>query len=314
MSAIDFEVSVPQLRCFIAAANARSVAEAGRQLGMSAASVSKAITRLEHSARVRLLHRSTHAMSLTEEGKALLGPARETVKAASAFEDAAARAADGGDRGSVRITGAIGFVRHVLVPLVGELVQAHPDIHLDVRVTNELVDLADDSIDLALRSGSLARIPGHLHQRWFTTPWVICASPGYLARRRGPRTVRELADHPLVGFRNQRTGRVQPWPRKGGSYEPNPALSFDDGDAVWAAMLGGAGLACAPLYMAAAALRAGTTIEVLDDSRGPDISVSMVRRERHLVPRRLTTVMAFLAARAPKLDDLMPARRRPVRR
>jgi len=310
MSAIDFEMSLPQLRCFIAVVGAGSVAEAGRRLGMSAASVSKAITRLEDGAGVRLLHRSTHALSLTEEGEALLGPAREAVRAAQAFEDAAAHAADGGDKGVVRVTGAVGFVRHVVVPLVGELARLHPEIRLDVHATNEIVDLADAGIDLAFRSGSLAGLPGHLHQTWFSFPWVICAAPSYLARCPAPRTVAELDDHDLVGFRNPQTGRVHPWPHRtpsgaSGSYELRPRFSFDDGDSVWDAMLAGAGLACAPLYLAASSLRNGTAVEVLAEWRDADVNVAMLRRDRRLTPGRLTKLTAFLSARAPDLGGLL---------
>lgn len=311
MNAIDFEVSVPQLRCFVAVVSAGSVAEAGRRLGMSAASVSKAITRLEEGTGMRLLHRSTHAMSLTEEGEALLEPAREAVRAAQAFEDAVASASDGGDAGVVRLTGAVGFIRHVVVPLLGELAREHPGIRLDIRATNELLDLADDGIDLALRSGSLAGLPGHLHQTWFSFPWVICAAPSYLARRPAPRTVAELDGHELIGFRNQQTGRVAAWPHKVAAgdvdsrYEPRPCLSFDDGDAVWGAMLAGAGIACAPLYLAAGSLRNGTAVEVLAEWRAAEVSVAMVRRDRRLTPGRLTALMAFLSARAPDLRDLL---------
>lgn len=310
MNGIDFEVSVPQLRCFIAVVSAGSVAEAGRRLGMSAASVSKAITRLEEAAGVRLLHRSTHAMSLTNEGEALLGPARDAVHAAQAFEDAVAHAADGGDAGVVRLTGAVGLVRHVVVPLLGELARLHPDIRLDVRATNEIVDLADGGIDLALRSGSLAGVPGHLHQSWFSCPWVICAAPSYLARRPAPRAVAQLDGHDLIGFRNQRTGRVEPWPHRtpsgvSGRYDVKPRFAFDDGDAVWGATLTGAGIACAPLYLAAAALRNGSAVELLSDWRDAEVSVAMLRRDRRLTPGRVTTVMTFLGALAPKLDDLL---------
>ena len=311
MNAIDFEVSVPQLRCFIAVVSAGSVAEAGRRLGMSAASVSKAVTRLEEGAGVKLLHRSTHALSLTEDGEALLGPAREAVRAAEAFEDAAARAADGGDAGVVRLTAAVGFVRHVVVPLMGDFARMHPDIRLDVRATNGIVDLADGGIDLALRSGPLSGVPGHLQQTWFSFPWVICAAPGYLARRPAPLTVPELDGHALVGFRNHRDGRVQPWPYRmatgeaGGSYDPKVRLSFDDGDAVWGAMLAGAGIACAPLWLAAASLRDGTAVELLAQWRDADASVAMLRRDRRATPGRLATLMAFLGARAPSLGDLL---------
>jgi len=308
MKGIDLEISVPQLRCFIAAVSAGSVAEAGRRLGMSAASVSKAITRLEQSAGVRLLHRSTHAMSLTPDGEALLGPAREAVRAAQAFEDAAAHVIDGGGHGVVRLTAAVGFVRNVIVPLVGELVTLHPGLRLDVHATNEIVDLADDGIDLAIRSGSLDRIPGHLHQTWFRFPWVMCAAPSYLARRPAPRKVAELDGHDLVGFRNHRTGRIEPWPHKAGRYAPAPRVAFDDGDAAFSAMLAGAGIACAPLYLAAASLRNGAAGEVLATSRAGDVSVAMVRRERRLTPGRVSTLIAFLTARAPDLTDLVKRR------
>ncbi|SEU26550.1 LysR family transcriptional regulator [Stigmatella erecta] len=231
MSAIGFEVSVPQLRCFIAVVGAGSVAEAGRRLGMSAASVSKALTRLEEAAGVRLLHRSTHALSLTEAGEALLEPAREAVRAAEAFEEAAGHARGSGDAGVVHLTGAVGFVRHVLVPMLGELARLHPEIRLDVRATNEVLDLADCGIGLAIRSGSLAGLPGHIHQTRFTCPWVICAAPGYLARRPAPRTVAALDGHDLIGFRNPQSGRLQPWPHRTvdgtseGTYEPRAAAS-----------------------------------------------------------------------------------------
>jgi DNA-binding transcriptional LysR family regulator len=311
MNAINFEVSVPQLRCFIAVVSAGSVAEAGRRLGMSAASVSKAITRLETGAGVKLLHRSTHALSLTKDGEALVEPAREAVRAAQAFEDAAAHAADGGDVGVVRLTGAVAFVRHVVVPLLGDFARLHPDIWLDVRATNETVDLADGGIDLALRSGSLSGLPGHLQQTWFSFPWVICAAPSYLDRRPAPLAVPELDGHALIGFRNHRTGQVQPWPTRtatgdgGGRYDPKARLSFDDGDAAWGAMLAGAGIACAPLWLAAVSLRNGAAVELLADRRDGDVSVAMLRRDRRVTPGRLTRLMTFLSGRAPNFNDLL---------
>jgi DNA-binding transcriptional LysR family regulator len=311
VSGIGFEVSLAQLRCFIAVVSAGSVAEAGRRLGMSPASVSKAISRLEEAAGLRLLHRSTHAMSLTEDGERLLGPAREVMRAAQTLEDAATSAVGEQGGGVVRITAAVGLVRHVLVPLASELVGVHPDLRLDVRATNEIVDLAEHGIDLAVRSGSLDGLPGHVHRTWFRAPWVICAAPGYLERRSRPERLRDLDDHDLLGFRNRRSGRVEPWPHRtpngdpGGRYELRPRLAFDDGDAVWDAMLAGAGIACAPLYLAASALRSGRAVELLAAWRDADIDIAMVRRERHLTPGRVTRLIEFLTAHPPPLDDLL---------
>ncbi|HEY8333271.1 MAG TPA: LysR family transcriptional regulator [Tardiphaga sp.] len=311
MIPIDPDVSVAQLRCFIAVVEAGSVADAGRRLGTSAASVSKAIARLEENVGARLLHRSTHALSLTEDGEALLEPARQVVRAARHFQDAAADAGGGADKGIVRVSAPVAFVRHVLAPLVAEFARVHPEIRLDVRASNEIVDLAEDGIDLALRSGPLAGVPGHRQQAWFSYPWVICAAPDYLTRRPAPRTPDEIDGHDIIGFRNRRTGQVQGWPIRtpsGPAGKPYPAdvrFAFDDGDAVWNAMLGGAGMACAPLWLAASDLRSGRAIEVLRDWRDKPVSTSMLRRERELTPGRVAALMGYLRTRAPQLDDLM---------
>ncbi|MFY0574955.1 LysR family transcriptional regulator [Cystobacter fuscus] len=303
MSAIDFEVSVPQLRCFIAVVDAGSIAEAGRRLGMSSASVSKAITRLEEGAGVRLVHRSTHALSHGGRRSAARAGARGRARG-GAFEDAAGHARGSGDVGVVRLTATVGLVRHVLVPMLGEFARLHPEIQLDVRATNEVLDLADCGIDLAIRAGSIDGLPGHIHQTWFTCPWVICAAPSYLARRPAPRTIAELDEHDLIRFRNPQSGQIQPWPHRtvagttGGTYEPRARFAFDDGDAVWGTMLAGGGITCVPLYLAASSLRNGAAVEVLADFRGAAASVVMLRRERRLTPGRLVTLMAFLSARA----------------
>lgn len=83
---MENDISFSQLRCFVAVVDAGTLAEAGRRLGMATASVSKAIARLEEAAGAKLLHRSTHALSLTEDGKRLIDPAREAVRAAGVFQ------------------------------------------------------------------------------------------------------------------------------------------------------------------------------------------------------------------------------------
>jgi len=194
---------------------------------------------------------------------------------------------------------------------VADFARLHPDIRLDVRATNEIADLAEEGIDLALRSGSLAGFPGHIQQTWFSFPWVICAAPSYLERRPAPLTPDQLEAHDLIGFRNNRTGQVRSWPIRatpeevGKPFAPNTRFAFDDGDAVWGATLSGAGIACAPLWLAAAALRTGHAIEVLQQWRDKDASIAMLRRERDLTPGRVSALMSFLHARTPRLDDLL---------
>lgn len=307
MTSENLELSIPQLRCFIAVIEGSSLAEAGRRLGMSAASVSKAIARLERSIGARLLHRSTHAFSLTLEGEALIGPARSVLAAATAFREAAGNGEHGG--GIVRISAPVGFCRVVLAPLLPSFRERHPEVRIDVRATNEIVALADEGIDLALRAGSLARTPGHIQQRWFSFPWVFCAAPSYLEHRGVPERIEDLANHDLIGFRNTRTGQVQGWPLRFGNpagdrLGPSAAIIFDDGDSGWQTALAGGGIACTPLWMAAAALRDGRAVQILSHFHDQPVEFSIVRRERQLTPPRVTALAEHLLAHPPDLTDL----------
>jgi Transcriptional regulator len=300
------DISVSQLRCFVTVVEVGSFADAGRQLGMSPASVSKSITRLEQSTKVRLLHRSTHAISLTPEGEALLESARSVVTAALDFRASANQAAAQADGGTIRISVSVGLSRAVLARLVARFCEAHPDIRIEVRATNEIVSLVEQGVDLAIRSGSLSRIPGHIQQRWFSSRWVICASAAYLGRAGVPETIEDLAQHVLLGFRNPRTGQVQSWSlrtNEGESvrFEPESMLVFDDGDSGWQAALAGAGICCTPLYLAAPALSDGAAVELFANRGGATFDVFLVRQDRRLTPRRVSTLIDFLMEHPPLL-------------
>ena len=310
MAITETDITLPQLRCFVAAVDAGSLAEAGRQLGMSAASISKAIVRLEQTSGVRLLHRSTHAISLTQDGQELIAQAREVVRAADAFSRSAGARTQDSAIGWVRVTSPVALMREVLTPLLAEFGRQHPSIRLDLRASNELADLARDGVDLAIRSGSLVRVPGHVQSAWFGFPWVVCASPEYLEGREPPAQTGDLAGHRLIGFRNQRNGQVRPWrfrqpDGKVIQFAPEVSAVFDDGASVWNAVVHGAGISCAPLWLAAADLRAGRAVEVLRDWRDADVTMNFLRLDRRLTPERVSTVIDFLRRHAPSLNDLI---------
>ena len=290
-------MSFLQLRCYLAVAEARSFAEAGRRLGLTTSGVSKSITRLEASAGVRLLHRSTHALSLTEAGERLLAPAREALSSITHADALLAELAVGGSSGRVRLSAPPAFIRTCLVPMLPAFLVEHPLVLLDLRATDATVDLAEAGIDLALRSGPLAGVPGHVGLPWFRFAWVVCASPAYVARRGIPQTPEELGTHDLIGFRNIRTGLVECW-RLAGMTSPFPASAWrivlDDAEAAWQAALAGIGIAWAPDWLAAEALDTGSVIELLEDRRPEMTSMSILRREGAPVPARVQTVVTFL--------------------
>ena len=312
LAVIEPEVSLSQLRCFVTAVDEGSLAKAGRQLGMSTASVSKAIVRLEQAAGVKLLHRSTHALSLTQDGEQLIESARSVVHAARVFSRSAGVQNQESAAGWVRITAPVAFMRDVLTPLLARFGLENPSIRFDLRASNGLVDLAKDGVDIAIRSGSLVRVPGHLQTAWFRFPWVVCAAPAYLAGRAWPLQPNDLALHRLIGFRNQRTGQVRPWgfqlPDKDGETlqiaPPDPAAVFDDGGSGWNAAVHGAGIASVPLWLAADDLRAGRVVELMRDWRDAETTMYLLRRDRRLAPERVDTVINYLQRHAPPLTDV----------
>lgn len=301
------DISLSQLRCFLAIVDGGSFAEAGRRLGLSTSVVSKTLNRLEAAHGVKLLHRSTHAVSPTAEGEALVGHARAAERALDDVIHALDRAGSG-EGGWVRLTAPVAFLRHCLMPLLPALRRLHPELRLDLRASNDFLDLADHGIDVAIRSGSLDGVPGHVQQPWFSCPWVVCATPGYLSGRAPPSTPAQLSEHQLIGFRTSQDGLVRAWrfrdPETGASIRlvPEPMLVMDDGESGWRAALDGLGIARAPLFLAADALRDGSVVELLRPWRDADMPVSILRRDTRLTLPRVAQLIAFLKHHPPALE------------
>ncbi len=301
--------------CFVRVVEAGSFAEAGRRLGMTTSGVSKAISRLEAEHGVRLLHRSTHALSLTDEGEQVLDDARDVLRGCERLGLALSQAADGGRAGRVRISAPPGFTRACLLPVLPRLLDAHPEIHVEIQASYDLVDLADEGVDLALRTGALAGLPGHVSQALFSSPWCAYATPGYLARRGAPSCPDDLAGHDLIGFRNSATGRVGAWrfqdptaSDEGGAvrhdaqarivFDPHARIVFDDGSTAYDMACSGYGIVWAPEWLALDDVRRGRVVEVLGKWRSGEMLMSVLRRERRLTPHRVRVVIDFLGEAA----------------
>lgn len=300
MSDSGSALTLAQLQCFVSVVEFGSFAAAGRQLGLTTSGVSKTISRLELSRGVRLLNRSTHSLSLTDEGERLIELAREALHSVDRFEDALGTA-NAGSTGRVRISAPTAFVAACLAPLLPKFRATHPKILLEICASDAMADLADQAVDLVLRTGPIVNLPGHLIQRLFSFRWVTCASPDYLTQRGEPLTADDLANHDLVAFRNQRTGLLEPWrlsapgsPGTPARRVPSPTVVLDDANAVRAAALAGAGLIWAPEWLVGTALQNGRLVEVLADQSSDRMPMSIIRRDQAHKPERLERVIAFL--------------------
>lgn len=150
-----------------------------------------------------------------------------------------------------------------------------------------MIDLADEAADLALRTGPIDGIPGHLQQVLFRFPWVTCASPHYLAQRGTPLRPADLIGHDLIALRNQRTGLVDPWRYRhvAGAqgdavrWVPSPRVIVDDANAVHAAAIAGAGVLWAPRWLVCDSLRTERLMPILSDWSADEMNMSIIRRD-----------------------------------
>jgi LysR family transcriptional regulator, regulator for bpeEF and oprC len=198
--------------------------------------------------------------------------------------------------GLLRIDMPVVFGRKVLLPLLARLVQQHPGLELDVRLSDAYADLVKDGIDVAVRVGEL-NDSTLVAKRFASQDMVLCASPGYLDSRGAPRRVDQLAAHSPILFRMPTSGRDRPWQlRVGGkvlSLHPEARLRFNDGEAMVAAARSGLGLAQLPHYMVENDIAAGTLVELLRKHRPPTMPIHAVIPASRMVPAR---VRVFLDA------------------
>lgn len=302
MSTPPLSSSLLQLLWFVRIVEAGSFAEAARRAGATASAMSKAISRFEQTHGVRLLHRTTHSIALTEEGDRLLEEGRALLESLERVETSLTELATPGAAGRVRITAPTSFARTCIMPELPSFLRAHTDIDIEIQFGNEIVDLAAAGIDLAIRSGALDGLPGHISRRLFNFPWVACAAPDYLNGHETLATPADLPGHEHVGFRNKATGQILNWrfarpgDRKSVRFAPRTKHIFDDAESAWSMVRAGFGIGWGPAWLGLDDLRDGRVVEVLKDWRCEETPLSMVRLDSRYTPKRTLAVMDFIAS------------------
>jgi DNA-binding transcriptional LysR family regulator len=189
------------LALFAAVVEQGSFSAAGRVLDMSPSAVSRAIDRIEARLGVRLLLRSTRALSLTAEGQTYLQTARRIL---ADLDDAEQQIADqGSPRGRLRVTAALSHGRLCVVPLLGKFVALYPDILVDIALNDALVDIAAGQADVAVRFGPLPD-SALTARKLGETGRVIVASPEYLRQHGAPEVPEDLHRHNCLNFKFRR--------------------------------------------------------------------------------------------------------------
>jgi DNA-binding transcriptional LysR family regulator len=244
-------------------ADAGSFSEAARQLNITPAAVAKSIAQLEAQLGVRLFNRTTRQLSLTSEGSRVVVHARAAMQA---LAEAGSVTHSGGHlRGLVRINCATGYGRKFVLPLLPRIQSAHPELHLELNLSDLNIDLIKEGFDIGIRGASSPPL-GMVARRIAKFANVLVASPEYLSAHGTPQDWTELPRHRRIGVRFP-SGRVSQWSFKKGaglhSLEGEPTLLLSAPElAVDAAALH-LGIAQVGLHHAHEAIQAGKVIEVL---------------------------------------------------
>ncbi|WP_310332848.1 LysR family transcriptional regulator [Roseateles asaccharophilus] len=194
---------------FTKAAELGSLRQAGVSQGITPQAASQALTQLEAHLGVRLFHRTTRRLSLTEEGGRFLSAATPGLQALQ-------RALHGARLGRDAIAGPLRIAapRSIMLPVLWPVLEAfcarHPDVEPDVQLDDRIGDWVAERVDVGFRAGSPPG-DGVIARHLLPLQLIVCASPGYIARHGAPRSIDELASHRCSGFRHPSTGKVMPW-------------------------------------------------------------------------------------------------------
>lgn len=294
------------MQVFAAVADNGSFVGAAQSLGLSKPAVSRHVAELETRLGVRLLHRTTRRLSLTPEGSAF----HVRCKALLAdLESAEVEVTQRADRaiGVLKVNVPVSYGVRCLAPWWGRFMALHPQVQLDVTLSDRFVDLVEEGFDLAVRIGRLGD-SSLVSRRLGTTRLVLCAAPSYLERHGTPSHPTELVGHHTIGYSLLSDGDQWRFDGPEGAVVVKvvPRLWSNSGDTCCAVARSGGGLVLKPCFLVADDLASGALQEVLPGWRAPELGIHAVYpSRRHLAPK-VRLLVDFLADAL--TDDRLPSK------
>ncbi|SDA24471.1 DNA-binding transcriptional regulator, LysR family [Sphingomonas sp. NFR15] len=285
-----------EMATFVAVVEQGSFSAAGRVLRLSPSAVSRAMDRIEARLGVRLVLRSTRALSLTAEGQAYLQAARRIL---ADLDDAEQQIADqGSPRGRLRVSAALSHGRLCVVPLLGRFAALYPHILIDIALTDALVDVAAGQADVAVRFGPLA--DSTLTARKIgETRRVVVASPDYLARHGVPREPEDLHGHNCLNFNFRRAEPVWPFRRAGRDFalSVRGSIEANNGETLGQLAAAGIGVARVGAFSVAPEIADNRLVAILEEYNPGDVElIHAVFVGGPNTPARVRVFVDFLAA------------------
>jgi DNA-binding transcriptional LysR family regulator len=294
------KTNLQHLMALVRTAEHGSFSAAARVLGVTPAGVSKSVSRLEADLGVRLFHRTTRRLALTERGEQLVQRVAEPL---GNLQEAmsGARGRDDEPSGTLKVSVGQAFGRRFLVPLLGDFLAAHPRVLPDWHFDNRQVDIVGEGFDAAI-GGGFALASGVVARRLANVHIVAVASPRYMAGRTPPRVPADVAELDGIMRRSSPTGRVRAWTLRSrrGAEQPvpcRPRAVFSDPEAVAEAARLGLGVALVPMPFAFEQLRTGELVRVLPGWYSDAGPLSIYYPSRRLLPAKTRAFSDFVIDR-----------------
>ncbi|VVE14123.1 LysR family transcriptional regulator [Pandoraea anhela] len=280
---------------FVRVAALGNVSAAGRERGLSPATASTRLAQLEATLGARLLHRTTRRVVLTQEGEVFLVQA-QALLAAQAQALASVGQGLAAPQGRLRVSCSSSFGRQHVSPALPAFLERYPGISLDFRLTDRIVDLLEEGVDLAIRVGAL-RDSTLVARKLAANTRTLCASAAYLAAHGTPKHPGDLAGHECLILGDQRDWRfVTP----GGTLNVRVSgrLASDNGEVLRDAVLAGVGIALKSTWDVGAHLQRGDLVPVLPAyPLAEEVAIWAVYPSRTFVPPKTHALIEFLQAR-----------------
>jgi DNA-binding transcriptional LysR family regulator len=255
-------MNVEHLKLFVRLATTNNISLAGHELGLSPAVASSHISKLEEGLGVRLVHRTTRKVSLTEEGEAFL-PHAEVVLSSVEAARASVGVGTASPKGALRVTAPASFGRMHLMPALRGFLTQYPDLTVDFRFSDSIVDLVEGGFDIAIRNADL-KDSKLIARKLAPDDRIVCASPDYLAKFGKPISPHDLRNHrciSLIGLEswvfNTADGHL--------SVKTKGNFRTDNGEAVRDACADGLGIAMNSTWNVYQHLHRGELVQILRD-------------------------------------------------
>jgi len=284
-----------QMAVFVTIVESGSFVAAADILHMSKAAISRHMSALEARLAVRLLHRTTRRLSLTEEGQIFYQHAKNILSAMDEAESILSHHALAVS-GRIRINVPLSFGILHLAPLWADFLRQYPQVSLDISLTDRLVDLVDEGYDLAVRISTLPS-SSLICRRLASTRMMLCAAPTYLEQHGTPTTPQDLAQHTMMAYslwNNQEELRCQ-GPEGAVRVRIQARILSNNGETCRMICLQGGGIALQPSFIMAEDVRAGRLVELLPQYQFDSLGIYVVYPSRRQLPLKVRAIIDYLS-------------------